>query len=334
MFHGKSIVYIIVLCLVIRIFAFVINYHNPHFNILQDNYVGYCQDLITGKLNVADNADSRLFPGYPILMIAVSSMTFMPLIESGLFISILSSILSILLFNRLIKNKIAVLLFSVFPPVWILSSVKIATEPLTVLLLLISVFLFLKKKYYLSGLILGLSTGVRLISICLLLSFIITLFKTNINKILFVVFGFISTISIFVIYNQIVFGNIIYQFLLYPKIGGASGSSIGIIQLINDIPRSLDWHQYRILLSGFFYIALTIIAIFIIFKYKDKNLVFKISFYWLLFSLIFILAYGPAPLLEEFSRFLIPCMPAIIIGITAPAEFYKSKIKIFNSSAI
>lgn len=330
MFRGKSLIFIIALSFVVRILVLIISLNNPHFYILQDNYIGYAQDLINDKLNTTGNVDSRLFPGYPIAMLAVFSIFSLPLIISGILISILSSILSILLLNNISKKKVAVFLFSIFPPVWILSSIKIATEPLTVLLLLISLSLFLKKKYFLAGLTLGISTGVRLISICLLAAFVITLLGTNKNKILSLVSGFISTLSLLIIYNKIVFDNIFYQFFLYPKIGGASGSSIGIFQLIKDVPRALDWHQYRILLSGSFYIALFIVSILILFKYKNINQIFKICFYWLLLSLIFILAYGPSPLLEEFARFTIPCMPAIIIGITIPIELYIRKIKLLK----
>ncbi len=316
MYSGKSLVFIIALCFAIKIIAFTLA--SDHYNVFQDNYVGYIQAFENGKLNTSSNVDSRFLPGYPLLMLAVSFIFSVPFVISGLLISILSSILSVLLLNTIIKNKIAVLLFSVFPPVWILSSIKIATEPLTVLLLLTSLFLFLKKKYFLVGLILGVSTGVRLISISLLASFMVALILSNKNKILPLILGFISTLSLLLIYNKMVFDKI----LLYPKIGGASGSSIGLFQIIQDLSRSLNWHQYRIFFSGSFYITLLIIAILILFKNKNKNIIFRISFYWLLFSSIFILTYGPSPILEEFGRFLIPCMPAIIIGITAPFESY------------
>ncbi|MEK7186358.1 MAG: hypothetical protein AAB675_03260 [Patescibacteria group bacterium] len=139
------------------------------------------------------------------------------------------------------------------------------------------------------------------------------------------ILGFLSTLSILIIYNKIIFDNIFHQILIYPKIGGASGSSIGLFQLIQDIPRSLDWHQYRIFLSGSFYIIIFILAILILLKYKNKKYIFKISFYWLIFSLAFILIYGPSPLLEEFGRFSIPVMPGIIIGLTVPILLFEKK---------
>lgn len=333
MFKGKSLVFIVLLAFAVRIFTLIFSLNNPHFDILQDNYIGYIQELKNGKLNIAGNPDSRLFPGYPLLMLTVSSIFYMPLIVSGLLISIISSIFCVVLLNNITKSKLAVLLFSIFPPVWILSSVKIATEPLTVLLLLISLYLYLRKNYLPAGLILGISTGVRLISICLFAAFLIMLIQKNKNKLFPLISGFISAFSLFIIYNKIVFGNFFHQIFLYPKIGGASGSSIGIFQLVRDILRTLDWHQYRILFSGIFYIGLFIAAILILFKYKNKNNIFRISFYWLLFSLIFILIYGPSPILEEFARFSVPSMPAIIIGITAPIEFYKRKVKILKINA-
>jgi hypothetical protein len=46
-----------------------------------------------------------------------------------------------------------------------------------------------------------------------------------------------------------------------------------------------------------------------------------------MFSLLFIFSFGPNPLLEEFRRFLIPVIPAIILGITAPKDFYLKLLK-------
>jgi|WetSurMetagenome_2_1015567.scaffolds.fasta_scaffold52695_2 Gpi18-like mannosyltransferase len=323
MFRGKSLILLITLCLIIRIITLVISLNNPHFAIIQDNYLDYSKEVINGTINNINNVNSRLLPGYPLLILTVSFLTSMPPIVSGLFISIVSSILCVTIFNNIFKNKIAVMLYSLFPPVWILSSVKIATEPLTAMLLLFSIFLFLKKKYFLAGLVTGFATGVRFISVCLLAAFIVTLIRKHKRKILPLFSGFAIPIFLFLIYNLIVFGNIFHQILLYPRIGGASGSSIGILQLISDFPRSLDWHQYRIFLSGSFYIVFSIIGCLFLYKYRNNSDVFKISFYWLLFSLIFILSYGPSPLLEEFSRFIIPCLPAIIIGITAPFKKYE-----------
>ncbi len=317
MFSGRPLLFVILLAITIRLLALFISIKNPHFAFQQDNYLNYILELRTGKLNIETNVDSRLFPGYPLLMLLISTLTTVPLFISGLLISFASSISSIILFNNMVKNKIATLLLSIFPSVWILSSIKISTEPLTVFLLLASLYLFLKKKIFLAGLILGYATGVRLIAICLFAALMVVGFKWyGREKLLPLISGFILVLSFFVCFNLLVFGDIFHQLVIYPKIGGASGSAIGIIQLAKDIPRTLDWHQYRIFFSGLFYILMFVASVIFLSKYKIKNSILGICFFWALFSLAFILLYGPSPLLEEFGRFSIPALPAIILGIT------------------
>jgi hypothetical protein len=111
--------------------------------------------------------------------------------------------------------------------------------------------------------------------------------------------------------------------MLYPKVGGTAGSSIAIIQIFKDILRSINWQQYRILFSGSFYILFSILGTYLLYKYKNIKPIYNVCFLWSLFSLVFILSYGPNPLLEEFRRFIIPFVPSLIIGIMIPIQKYK-----------
>lgn len=227
-----------------------------------------------------------------------------------LLLNLIFSLGSILIFNLITNSLFLTFMFSFFPPIWVYQGAKIANEPLTVFLLLLSLYLWLKQKEFLSGLVCGLSVTVRLISVCLGLAIL----ATKLSRKFFL--GLILGSSLLFVFNYFKFGpeNLFIQFEVNPKIGGAAGSGIGITQIFQDIFRTLDWHQYRIFSSGLFYLFISFLALI---RLRTIN---KLYFYWLLFSLLFIFSLSPVPLLEEYGRFLVPVVPAIIISMFSYAN--------------
>lgn len=330
--ENKSfIIFILVVAVIVRIFYLNVNFLNNQKGIRsihQDNYVHYAKAIRENTLNSPffQKADTRLFPGYPI---SINFLTFVvpSQINSGIIISFASSLFSVWIFWLIIKDKLATLIFTFFPPIWITQSTKIANESLTVLLLLLSLFMFFKKKSIFSGLLLGLALNVRLIAICLLPSLLLTSFLTNKKTdSIKILAGFISSVVLLFIYNYIYFGkeNIFIQFIQYPQVGKGT---IGILQIIQDLGRTLDWKQYKIFFSGLFYVLITLTSIISLFVARKKIFLNLVFFYWLLFSLLFILSFGPTPILEDFARFTVPVTPAIVLGLTF---FIKRKLKVSN----
>ena len=327
---NKLFLAIIILGIFIRLYFVFTNVTHPNYltaPLSQDNYMGYIKNLENGTLNNPQNTDSRFFPWYPVSMLLISKTTLLPLAYAGLVINFVSLLTSIIIFWKITKDRLSTAIFSFFPPIWFYSPIKIATEPLTLALLLLSLFFYLKKKYLLTGLLLGVSTGVRLISVGLLLALIIFSLKNFKTKIIPLSLGYLITFSLLIFYNLTIFKNLFYQIMLYPKVGGASGSSLSVVQVFTDILRTISWHQYRILTSGILYISIAFIAVFLLYRYRNKKIIYKISFLWLILSLLFIFSFGPNPFLEEFRRFLIPVVPAVILGITAPKNFYLKTLK-------
>jgi len=330
---NKLFLAIIILGILIRLYFVFSNVTHTNYltaPVSQDNYMGYIKNLENGTLNNPQNTETRFFPWYPVSMLLINKTTLLPLAYAGLLINFVSLLASIIIFWKITKDRISTAIFSFFPPVWFFSPIKIATEPLTLALLLLSLFFYLKKKYLITGLLLGISTGVRLISVSLFLALIVFSLKNIRRKIIPLSLGYLITFSLLIFYNLTIFKNVFYQIMLYPKVGGASGSSFSVFQIFADILRTISWHQYRILTSGLLYILMAVISAFILYKYRNKKIIYKISFLWLTFSLLFIFSLGPNPLLEEFRRFLIPVAPAVILGLTAPKDFYLKLLKKLN----
>ncbi|MDP3987957.1 MAG: EpsG family protein [Candidatus Levybacteria bacterium] len=320
---------IVFISLILRLVILNSQMKNPSFEIQQDRYVDYAIALKEGTINNADKfsqPETRLFPGYPILILFVSKLVGNETV-AGVVISLVSSALAIFIFWDLIKSTFLTGVFAFFPPVWVVQSTKITTEPLTVLFLLLSVVLYKRQNFFLTGLLLGAAFNIRLISLCLLLAFFVISFRKKYYKsIMLMLVGFIILFSMLFVYNFSVFGysGLFKQFQTYYSINNVS---IGGIQIARDIIRTIDWKQYRILFSGLFYLAINLFALFQLYKHKNVSLLFQISFYWMLSSLIFVFFLGPTPLLEEFSRFSVPFFPALIIGLSALIGGIKHKQK-------
>lgn len=328
---NKSFLFsILVIAFVVRLLYLNVNLLNNQRgirSIQQDNYVNYAKAIRENTLNSPSflRTDTRLFPGYPI---AINSLTFIISSEivSGIIISIVSSLFSIWIFWLITKDKLSTSIFTIFPPVWITQSTKIANEPLVTFLMLLSIFMYFKKKYIFTGITLGLAVNVRLIAICLLPAFLLTSLSANKRTTsIRILIGFTSSALLLLPYNYFYFGkeNIFLQFIIYPQVGIGA---IGILQLMQDLVRTLDWKQYRIFFSGVFYIFISMISTLSLFVIRKKSIHDFVFFYWLLFSLFFILLYGPTPILEDFSRFTVPVSPAIVLGIT----FFLKRIKILK----
>lgn len=325
---------ILILALLFRLILINNHLHDPHFSIQQDDYATYANALVHGTLNTPHfQPDERLFPGYPVLIVILNPV-FKSEILSGFLISLASSILAIYLFWLLTKSLLATAAFAFFPPVWILQSTKVATEPLTVFLLLLGITLYLKKKYLWSGIIIGYAFDVRIIAVCLLLALLWHLNKTKAYKNMrLMLWGFVPTALLLFIFNYFFLDkNIFQQFLLYPTIGKAT---FGVLQIFRDLFRTIYLHQYKILISGLFYVFINLIGVILLYKKRKKSELYSIAFVWMALSLIFIFSIGPTPLLDEFLRFSVPFSPALILSVLPlPVRFVLDLKKKINLNRV
>lgn len=308
--NANKLLLILAFAILLRIIFVIFNLHNPSFDFQQEHYTQYIAALKSNSINSMGfpETEKRLFPGYIILILGLS-LIINSTIVSGIVISIIAFILSYILVWKIFKNLLTNFIFAFFPPVWVIQTTKSATEPITVLFLLSSLYFFLKKSYFLTGIFIGLALNIRLISITLLFVFIFKLLKNKMHKeSINLLIGFLLTSSILLMFNYMVFGqkNLFIQFV---NIKGNYGTqTLGIIQIVKDIYRTIDWHQYRILFSGLFYLIINIFGLFLLFKFRKLSNLYDICFYWFLFSLIFIFTFSPFTLIENFGRYTAPLL--------------------------
>jgi hypothetical protein len=318
MSNQKKLVFIILAAYLLRFFLIYLNYHNSNFSFAQESYIYYINALKSGLIFTSDFStfESRLFPGY-ILLIFPFTFIFDKPIVIGSIINLILFGFSFLLIWKIFKNILTNLIFAFFPPIWVVQSTKASTEPLTVTLLLFSLFLFIKKWYLSVGLVLGLLFSVRTIAICMLPALIIPLIsKRKFSEIIKIIVGFFMTASLLFAYNYLIFGvdGIFIQFNNLDQNYGVV--RIGFIQIIDDIFRTIDWGQYRILISGLLYVTVNLVTLIVLFKFRNISDINKILFYWILLSLLFVFSLSPFTLIENFGRYMVPIAPAVAVAFT------------------
>ncbi len=317
--NNKNKLYLIFFfALLLRFLIIYINYRNPNFEFQQESYKYYIDSLKDGSLGDPNFSpfEKRLFPGYIFLILPFTNLADNP-IAIGVIVNLILFGISFFLVWKIFRDTLTQAVFAFFPPVWVIQTTKASSEPLTVTLLLLSLLCFIRKAYIPAGLILGFAFSVRTISICLLLAFLIFFIFDKKYKNAFEIFiGFSLTASLLFIFNFLTFGpsHILMQFTNLNQNYGVV--RIGVIQIIQDILRTIDWEQYRILFSGLFYVTINFITLFILFKFRNKSDLYKVCFYWVLFSLIFVFSLAPFTLIENFSRYTVPIAPAIAVAFT------------------
>ncbi len=320
----KFILVVLALAMGLRLILAYYNYNfSPTFSIQQDNYADFAAAWRKGTLTTGELSyfDTRLFPGYPALILVVSELLFLSPISAGVTISFISSMVAIFCFWRWTRQRLATVIFAFFPPVWLHLSTKVATEPLTISLLLITLLLTRHQKYFLAGLVLGYCCLVRNIAVFLALALIWEILTgdssiTTKKRFLFLfsIGGVLSVLSLLG-FNYLVWGptHWAYQFMVYNQ---ELDTALGIVMLFQNIYRTLDWGQYRILISGLFYVGLNAVGMWGLFKNRADKSVFGISFYWAALSLAFLLLLSMQTFLEDFSRYAVVFWPAIALGVS------------------
>ena len=116
----------------------------------QENFFVYTSALESGSFpNTLTYADSRLFPGLPILISLLNSVVH-NLPFSGLIISALCLFIIFFVTFRLTENPVFSLWITLFPPIIYEQTSKISTETLAIALFMLIYLCFHKKKYFCS----------------------------------------------------------------------------------------------------------------------------------------------------------------------------------------
>lgn len=315
-YKNRTLIIILFFALLIRVLFLINHLQNPSYSIQQDNYADYADALLEGGLNTTSFSqfDRRLLPGYPILIAAFTVITGSS-VTSGLFISLASSLASIIIIWKLHKHILLTILFAFISPMWIEQSTEVANETVFIFFSLLSIILFFKKKYFITGLLLGFLFDIRMIAICLFTAYLLILIqKKQLKEVVVSMVGFSTFVFFLLIFNLVIFGkeDIIQQFAHGERYGGIR---LGLFQIAHDFYRSLEWKQYKIFFSGLFYVIFNLLAIIKLYQFRSVSYFAKFLFYWMLFTLLFIFTFSPYTLLEDFGRYSLASFPACIYGI-------------------
>lgn len=294
------------------LFLFFKNYTS--FGIQQENFLEYARALRSGEfLNIISRYDSRLFPGLPFLIFLLSLFTQSEFF-SGILIIIISLSLIYFITYHFTQKPIYSIWLTLFPPIVFEQTSKISTEIVVIAFWMLVYYFFTKKEYLGSSLISGYAAIIRPISFCAVLPLFLYLFKTKRKKeaagslVIFLIFPLLL-----VLFNFYHWGVVFHQGAIYRAI---DRPTLGLIQWLLDIRRTISWGQWRILLSGLVYSCFAFFLVLKTLKTKKDFLVKDDNFFiktWAVLTMIFIFLIGPTPFLEYLSRFLTVFFPLILL---------------------
>ena len=281
----------------------------------QDNYLGYAEAIVKGlRTGAVEFEESWLFPGLSWLLYILSWVTG-NLISSGIGLMGVSLIGIYYLSYLMLKDWHYALIVTLFPPIVLEQTSKLSTESIVMFLLIFSYYLFSKKKYLLMSGLLGLATVVRLISGSLWLGLGLSLVRARKWKTLIASGGVFSSFLLLLAgFNRFYLNSDIWhQAREYHAVGLLT---MPIVQLAKDVVRAIDWGYWRILISGLGYIGLSLGLVVKTVKRtgdflsRGDGLMIKT---WAGLTLIYVLAVGPIPMLEEFRRYISVLFPLILV---------------------
>ncbi len=216
------------------------------------------------------------------------------------------------LFDR--KTALLAALFLAISPIFFFFNGLMLTEIVSTFFALFGLYLFIDKKYIISGILFGTAFLTRFLQFLIFLSlFLVVLFysnKKNIKNLLKVSIGFAILLLPYLVLNQILYSDSLFPFTQHVTITTNSG-----------------WHNYQPLKFYFFELfkenllyLLSIFGIMLAFKNKDNNK--KIIASAFLISFIFFNS-----IKQKEIRFLIILMPYMYILISLPLIYLLTKFR-------
>jgi len=273
----------------------------------QDHYLEYATVLRTREIDTLPRLDQRLFPGMPVLLVLGGYLTG-NMVFAGYGIVFSSVVLSYAILYRLTRSDLAFLSL-VFPPVMLTAATLIGTEFPVLALVLGSLLAAKQKRWWWAGLLLGFGVWVRLIALVAGTGIVLFLLvRRRIREAFRVGMPLVLGLGSLLVFNHLVWGAWDVQWRLNPEYGRVSWA---LVQLMEDIPRAIDWGWWRQVISGVGYLVLLVWISRQAYKNKSEDEWGKMLGWMAGLMLMFIFSLGPTPFLEEFPRFLVPVWPLL-----------------------
>lgn len=301
------------MALIIRLSILAVNVIVYRASLQQDSYLKYAREIRESRLKNLDEIEKRLFPGYPLAVLALDVLV-RNLEVSGMMISVACSVGVVIMLKKICDSDLPVWLAVFFPPVWVKAGVKFATEPLFIFMELVSIYLFWKKNYLMAGILAGLAFIVRPIGLMLVLAYGFIHLKEKVNPVKLIA-GFAVAACLLAVFNGLIYGtgNMLDQFAH----GERYGMTFGLVQMGKDILYMWRWGYYRILASGIFYILINTLALVFLFKNFKKSKLAGLMAVWMTLCLVYIFSFSPSTLIGDFGRYTISCLPALLVGLSS-----------------
>ena len=257
--------------------------------------------------------------------------------------------------KRLFDEKTGLLssIFLALSPTFFFFDGVMLTEIVSTFFVLVAIYFFIDKKYFMSGALIGISFMTRFLQVFVLISVFLAILmhstQKNIKNLKKVMMGFLLVIMPFLTLNQIFYNNALYPFLQQIFLSSNSGWS-------NQYP--ISYYFIELFKENFLYlfsivglilvfkrsnlnktlIAATFIVFFIFFNsIKQKEMRFLIvllpyMYLFVSFSLLHFLNYFKSKSIK--TLFLVAMTFSIVVSVNTTYIYYKTELNKNNQYAI
>ncbi|MBI2655797.1 glycosyltransferase family 39 protein [Candidatus Woesearchaeota archaeon] len=212
------------------------------------------------------------------------------------------------------KTALLSALFLAVSPAFFFFNGIMLTEIVSTFFALLGLYLFINKRFLFSGMLLGLAFLSRFLQFLIFISlFAAVLFyfnKKNIRVLLKVIIGFVVVLVPYIIFNQVLYNDIMFPFTQHVTITKNSG-------WLNYQP--LSYYFFEMFKENIFYL-LSFLGVILAFKSKDSNKKIVASAFFIAFVFF-------NSLNQKEMRFLIILMPYMYILVSSSIVSVSEKFK-------
>jgi hypothetical protein len=259
----------------------------------------------------------KQFLGYSYAMASVAAITGMPVGACLLFVSILSSLVSVVLTFRLWGGRVAAF-FAITNFEWMQRSFLGGAEPLFVLLLFASFLAVRSERWKMAAGFAAFATITRPLGIFALVAIgAVLLWRREFRKVLSCVTIAAGVGMLYVLPFWLYLGDPLYQIHRYQTSDWHSGSSIGLplVSIVQSVIHNQQpWTNLVPTLSWtiFAFVGLLMLA----FRRKSAAHKFRVEWLFAIFYVVFLLCYNsPQWARADFPRFIIPVAPLLFMAL-------------------
>ncbi|MCD6384198.1 hypothetical protein J7M23_00320 [Candidatus Sumerlaeota bacterium] len=273
-------------------------------------YLIYARYLSTMQIANLPEAITRLGVGYPLLIVVFKTLLGMNI--ASLFVNVLGTVITVLLFYRIFQERTLAFYFIFFTPSWFHYSTHAMSEGIFVGVSMLALYFWIKQKSLPAGLVLGFAFLIRPVALWLILPIlIINLIQRKWQSALLFALGTLLIPGCWIFVSLSVWHSLIKNIAThFHRVQNYYSPPFWVFLTSTFSP------HYSFFKKLYFWLNYFISIYALIALYRGRaSLINLLFFWWLILSLVFYTGVSSPWAFECFDRYILSCLPALIVGL-------------------